>query len=320
MSVVKIFVKGLSNNFALFFNFKFWDKGLRLIFCCFLTPFYIIAEEKRWSVKEIQSVLIQAKAIKLKFQDSKSSFYTFKASEGFSFKLEEGQLKIQSKDFSSKKKWSESQKQLELSFSGPSLPVQLFAGSSEVSFFGWKKALFISSFKAHIELQNTKGKSEINLYEGQALVKNHQGDLKFKAFQTELDLIKSQGVFDFQINKGSLKIKNSGGHLDFSSNDLQLQINDFNGDIKGFAESGELRASLKPKQLELKTGTASVRLYVKGQGSQVSAYTKEGQIYAPRYLNKKYEGKSVLVSGRLRSRVKEGHLKVETERGKIYIH
>ena len=184
----------------------------------------------------------------------------------------------------------------------------------------WKRPIFISSFKGNIDLQKTTGKAQIDLYEGKVSVKNHKGDLKFKSFSADLNVSESQGVFAIQLNEGSLKIQKSAGYLDFVGNKLKLNLNDFNGDIKGFTESGELRASLKPENLELKTGTAPVRLYVKGQGPQVSASTKEGQIYAPRYLYKKFEGKSIHVSGRIRSRTKKGSINVETERGKIYIN
>lgn len=296
-------------------------KPLWICFFLFLTPLLSRAELKQWPAGELKSILIQAEKLKIKFQASKSGFYTLKAGgESFSFKNKEGRLEIQSKGFASKKRWSESQDKLELSFSGPSLPAMVFASSAELSFLGWKSPIFISSFKTDVELQNTKGTTQVDFYEGQANIKNHKGDLKLKSFKADFNLRDSHGLFDFQVNKGRLRIKNSGGRLDFAGNELDLRINDFNGDIKGFTESGELRAFLKPKRLELKTGVAPVRVYVKGQGPRVEAFTQEGYIYAPKYLFKKFEGKSIRVSGRIRSSEKEGHLKLETESGKIYIN
>ena len=299
------------------------QKGSQIIsgffFCLCLLPLSNEAESEQWSAKEIQSLFIQARALKLNVKHTEAPFYTIKAHKDFSFKNEKGVLKIQSKDFSKKKLWSDYEEELELSISGPSRLIEVFASSSKISVLDWKSSIFISTFKSDIQLQNIEGKSQIDLYEGQAYIKNHKGDLKFKSFQAALNLIDSKGVFDFQANQGALKIKNSAGELDFVGHNLKLQISNFNGAIKGFTESGEIKASLKPQQLELKTGTAPVRLYTRGQGVQVNAYTKEGQIYAPRYLNKKYEGKSIRVSGRIRSRVKTGNLKVETNRGKIYI-
>ena len=306
--------------FFQYFKFGWLKSFLKLFFSFFLWSSLCQADEKQWPAHQIKSILIQAKALKLTFQNKKSPFYTLKFSKGFSFQVEEGQLKIQSTDFSSKKTWSDFQNKMELSLSGPSLPIEIFASSSKISALDWKSSIFISSFKGDISMQNTKGDSQVDLYQGQVLVKNHKGDLTFKSFQADLNLTTSNGAFDFQINKGKLKIKKSGGQLAFVGNNLKVQINDFNGEVEGFIELGELKASLKPKQMKLSTGVAPVRLHVKGQGAQINAYTKEGQIYAPKYLHKKFEGKSIRVSGRLRSHAKTGHIKVETERGKIYIH
>jgi len=275
-----------------------------------------------WEAKDIKALQVKASSLKLQLKKSKSSFYKIKASQGFELeKQEKGLLKIQSKDFSSRKLWSfKDTKALELTIEGPSVPLVLFASSSEIAVSGWESSLFVSSFQSKIKLENTRANTQLNVYQGQTSLKNHKADLKFKAFQNELSLENSEGVFDIQINRGRLRLKNSAGVLSFIAHHLNLRINNFKGPVKGFTHSGELRASLKPEILDLKTETAPVRVYVKGQGVRVQAYTKEGQIYAPKHLYKKYEGKSIRVSGKIHHSQKLGSMNIETGRGNIAIN
>ena len=297
------------------------DRVLALLLCLFFAPLGLNATEK-WSVQELDSLLIQAQNLKITFQKTPSSFYKVTGgTEDFSFVLKEGQLKIQSKDFSSKKQWHEKEQKLELTFSGPSsLPVEIFSGWLEVSVKNWKSRFFISSFKGLIDLKKTAGTWALDLYEARVSVKNHQGTFNLKSFQTDLDFKNSQGVVNLQVNKGRIKIKDSKGHLNIVGNDLKMDLNDFEGDIDAFTQLGTVQASLKPEKLKLQTGLAPVRLNVQGRGVQVAAWTKQGHIYAPRYLNKKYEGKSIRVSGRIRSKVKKGDINIETEKGNIRIY
>ena len=297
------------------------NRALALLFCFFFAPFGTNATEK-WSVQELQSLLIQAQNLKITFQKAPSSFYSVTGgTEDFSFVLKEGQLKIQSKDFSSKKQWHEKDQKLELVFSGPSsIPVEIFSGQLEMSIKNWNSRFFISSFKASIDLRDTAGTWDLDFYEAQVFVKNHKGAFNLKSFQTKLDFKNSQGVVDLQVNKGQIKVKDSKGQLNIVGNDLKMDLNNFEGDIEGFTQLGEVKASLKPEQLKLKTGQAPISVNVHGRGVQVLAWTQQGQIYAPRYLNKKYEGKSIRVSGRIRSKIKKGEINIETEKGNIRVY
>ena len=290
-------------------------------FCVFLfiIPFLSLAEEKKWSVNELKSIVIHSKGLKLKFQEKKSDFYHLTWKGDFSFKNKDGKLKVESQDFQSKKSWSDFKTKAEITFSGPSLPVEVFASVSDISFFNWKSPVFISSFKSEIRLIKTKADWNISLYEGQINIKNHKGSLKLKSFKSFLSLFGSQGNFDFQVNEGRLKVKKSQGRLVFVGNKLNVQVSYFNGDIEGFTQSGEFRASVKPGNMDIQTGEAPIRVYFMGQGAYVNAYT-EGYIYAPKYFYKKFEGKSMTVSGRIRSDIKKGSAKLKSESGKIYIN
>ena len=290
-------------------------------FCVFLfiIPLLSLAEEKKWPVSDLKSVIIYSKGLKLKFQKKKSDFYHLTWNGNFSFENEEGRLKIESEDFQSKKSWSDSKTKLDITLSGPSLPVEVFASVSDISFFNWESPVFISSFKGEIQLLNTQADWNVSLYEGQINIKNHNGSLKLKSFKSFLSLFGSRGNFDFQVNEGRLKVKKSEGKLVFVGNKLDVQVSYFNGDIEGFTQSGEFRASVRPGNLDIQTEEAPIRVYFMGQGAYINAHT-EGHIYAPKYFYRKFEGKSMTVSGIIRSGIKKGSAKLRSESGKIYIN
>ncbi|MBC6416024.1 MAG: hypothetical protein GDA46_06525 [Bdellovibrionales bacterium] len=293
----------------------------KIIFLLLMFPFLSLAGEKSWSIKEIKSILIQVENLKLQFQEKQSSSYHLTWKGKLSFKNEKGQLHIQSQNFSSKNSWSDSKTKVEIILSGPSLPVSIFASFSEITFSLWKSPVFISSFNGRIKMENTSSDWNISLQEGHIDTFKHRGLLKLRSVQTDLNLTESEGTFDLQINEGKLNLIKTKGKLVFNSNKLFVHLKFFEGDIKGFTHFGQVIASAKPNEVNIQTREALIRFYVMGQGPQVEAYTQTGFIYAPKYLNKRFRGKSVKVSGRIRSTLnKKGNINLKTETGKIYIN
>ena len=281
-----------------------------------------LGTEKVFSAKDISSLIIQVPSFNLKIKQSKSSVYILKGATALNCQIEKGQLFIKSPDFSSKKAWSgkNTKKSLNLEILGPSKDLQIFSFVSDISISNWTQAVFISSVKGKIKSSHTKGSWKISLTEGTVNMARHKGSLKLKALQARLKLNKSEGDFDFQVNEGRITIQESKGRVSFTNDKPKIQLTQFAGDLKGFSRLGSIQASLQANEVDVSTEEGAIKLYFLKQGPKVKAYTEKGKIYAPKYFYKKFSGKSTYVSGRMRSKTKQGQVSVKTERGNIYIN
>ncbi|MCY4320858.1 MAG: hypothetical protein OXC37_00415 [Bdellovibrionaceae bacterium] len=295
------------------------SKNLLLLFQ-FLIFLPAIATEKVFPAKDIKSFTIQIPSLNLNIKHSNSSNYTIKGGEDLEFQIEQGEFSIKSKDFSIKSAWSNKTKSINLEIFGPSKDLQIFSFKSKISISNWIKSVFISSFKSQINSNNTKGSWKLSLKEGSVSMLRHNNSLNLKAFQANLKLSQSEGNFNFQINEGKVTIKKSKGKLTFNSDKPKIHLTQFTGDIKGFNQQGDIRASIQADELDISTKQGAVRLYFMKQGPKIKAYTEEGKIYAPRYFYKKFSGKSTYVSGRIKSKISKGNASIKTEIGNIYIN
>ena len=269
-----------------------------------------------WPADSIQSFKIQAPYLNLKFQQSSSSAYSIEAKD-LLIKNTKGELLIQSKEFF--KPSPQSKNTVQLKISGPSKPVSVFTKDSRLNFSGWKSPVAISSLKGQLTSLNTSGNWILGLKSGSINMKKHKGEIRLKSFEMKALVENSSGAFNFQLNEGHLKLEKSQGSAELTGDQADIQFSNFKGDIKAFSQSGAIKGSLKPGQVEVKTKTGNINLNTMGQGSYVTAYTERGKIYAPKYFNKKFEGKSTRAKGRILSKTKKGNVLIESERGNISI-
>ncbi|MDE0092294.1 MAG: hypothetical protein OXN83_03295 [Oligoflexia bacterium] len=288
----------------------------------FFIPYPCLGNDKVFPAKDIKSIHIQVPRLNLKVTPSDSPVHTVKGTKGLDCKVEKEALVIKSQDFSSKKAWSNKNKEkpLELEISGPSKNLQIFSLFSDISISNWSQPVFISSFKSQIKSVNTKGSWHISLKEGAVNMKKHKSPLSVKAFKIHFNLNHSEGHFNFQVNEGKIAIKRSKGRMNFMSDKSKIQLTQFIGNLKGFNRLGEIRATIQADQVDISTEEGAVRFYFIKQGPKITAYTETGKIYAPRYFYKKFSGKSTQASGRIKAKIKKGYVSVKTERGNIYIN
>lgn len=298
----------------------------RKVYFIFLFPvffsFTLFAQQKTFSAGEIESIVIKAVHLNLKFKSRNASLYTIKWTGKLSFQKKEKVLKIQSSNFNTRQSWKplSSGSPAVLEISGPSLPVQLFSFSSKASFSRWTKPVFISLFKGTVRSVKSKGLWKISLKEGSINIHKHEGSLFVQGFHINQQLTSSQGQFQFYTNEGRLKLKQSEGQLNFITDKAGIELTQFKGSLKGFSQSGAIQAVLQPDVVELFAGKGPLRVSVRGYSPSLKAYTEKGKIYGPAYLYKQFSGKSTEVSGRLRGYQKKGKLLLKSETGNIYIN
>ncbi len=294
----------------------------KIAFLLFYLPWHSFGAQKSIPAKEIQAISIKIPQVNLKVKHVPSSLYIMKWDGKLSFQTKKGVLLIQSPDFNSRRAWHEpsSSSVVDIEISGPSKALQLFSFSSQSLFSDWAKALFISSFKGNIKAIRTKGFLDINLKKGTFSLTRHKGPARVKAFYAEGLLSSSDGDFEFQLNEGRLKVKQSKGILSWITNRAEVRITQFEGDVKGFSQSGAVTARLQPGTAELTTGDSPLRVSFIRRSPKITAQVENGRIYGARGLGRSFSGKSTQISGWLKGAFKKGSVLLKSETGSIYIN
>ena len=291
------------------------------IFFLFLLCFPSLGEEKTFPAQAIKSIVVKTVHLDLKVTKKNSEAWAIKWVGDLSFQLNEGLLTVESNNFNSRKTWrSKSSKTVILEISGPSVPVKVFSFSSKNSFASWTEPVFVSGFKGSVTGLKNKGLWELSLREGTVDISGHQGSLSVKGFRVNFNLSMSRGDFQFHINEGQLTVGKSEGKLNFTTNRAGVKLTQFRGSLKGYSQLGEITASINPETVDLFAGEGSIRVNCMGQAPKVRAYTEKGKIYGPRYLYKKFSGKSVELSGRIRGASKKGTVSLRSDTANIYIN
>ena len=230
-----------------------------------------------------------------------------------------------------KKTWSNKQdpKQAEsvITLKGPSVPLAVYSYSANMKVEDWEDSVFVSAQKGEIMALNNQADWQVSLKQGSFVSRNHKGNIKVKGFRLKVFLEKSQGaseesegLFDFKFNEGSMQVQGGKGKLVFFSDKAPLTLRSFEGSLQANTGSGNILGVLKPKQVEAFSDKGTLNFYFRKQGAKVEASTKGGKMFAPRYFNKKFQGRSVTAKGRLQGFPKEGQVSLRTNTGNIYFY
>ena len=287
------------------------------LFFCFSSA----GNQKTIPGKQIRSLVVKAVQLNLTIKQSASD-WTIKWDDEFSLQHDEtGNLTIQSRHFDSTKFWNQSAltKAPKLEIVGPGCPLKLFAFSLSAVLSQWTGSVFISSFKGKLKGIKNKGPWTIALEEGLTDIDRHKGSILLKGFRVQNTLGSSQGSFQFYLNEGRLEVKKSKGKLSWTTDKAEVKLTQFVGDIQGSSQSGKVRASIKPEKVDLFSREGAMRISFMGQSPAIKAYTERGKIYGARYLPKKFSGKSIEMSGRIKGALKRGDVFLRSDTGNIYI-
>lgn len=217
-----------------------------------------------------------------------------------------------------------SQKQVEkniLNVTGPGVPLSLFVLKGKFHISHWTKPVFVFSQNIEIEGSANKGSWQLSLNKGKIKLNRFEGELEARGFRLNMDLKDLKGDFLFQFNEGQLKANRGEGELVYTTDKGNTILKNWKGNITGESVSGSLKGiSLKPDTIQINSKKGVIAMNFSGSRPSVDAFSGEGRIRSPRYMNKKYAGKSLAVTGRLRGNGKqEGKVSLKTERGDIYI-
>lgn len=269
--------------------------------------------------EEVKQIIVKGSHWILNFKKAKGP-YTFElkgpAAMQDSIKPIEGTLEIVSNNLSEK-----SVKKNILNIKGPSVPLSLFVLHGNIHISHWESPVFIFSKDIKMEGFSNKGSWQLSLNKGKVKLNRFTGDMEVRGFHLNMNLENLNGNFLMEFNEGQLKTKNGEGKLTYTTDKGNLIIKNWKGGLTGESVSGSLRGlSLKPDTVQINSQKGLIAMSFADSRPLIDAFSGEGRIRAPRYMNKKYAGKTLAVTGRLRGTGnKEGKVSLKTERGNIYI-
>lgn len=270
--------------------------------------------------KEVKQIVIKGSHWILNFKKAKGSSYTFDLKGPMAKQILiqslEGIVEIASDTVSEKQEGKNI-----LNVTGPGAPLSLFVLQGKIHISHWTKPVFIFSRDIEIEGSANKGSWQLSSNKGKIKLNRFEGELEARGFHLNIDLKKLKGDFLFQFNEGWLKANDGEGKLTYTTDKGDTVIKNWKGNITGESVSGSLRGvSLKPDTVQINSKKGVIAMNFTDSRPLIDAFSGEGRIRSPRYMNKKYAGKSLAVTGRLRGNGKRaGKVSLKTERGDIYI-
>ena len=292
---------------------------LKLWFFYFLSLFVfpVLGEVTVIPSEEVNQIVVKGSHWKLNFKHSKGP-YRFELEGPANLQSIEGTLKAISDNYKIKDRGKG--KQCSLNVTGPSASLSLFVFQGKIQISHWQKPVFIFSQQAEIQGSKNKGSWELSVKRGNLKLNQFTGSLTAKGFNLDMDLKKLKGDFQIQFNEGRLKTAKGEGTITYTTDKGNVVIKNWKGDVVGESVSGSLRGFLTPGRVHIFSKKGSITMSFLSSRPLITAFSESGRIRSPKYMHKKYAGKSLTVTGRLRGQGKqEGDVSLKTDRGDIYI-
>lgn len=267
--------------------------------------------------EEVKQIIVKAPNWILNFKAAKGP-YKFDLQGPLAEKIfiesVEGTVKIASNNTSQKE-------EAVLNVTGPGAPLSLFALQGKIHISHWKHPVFIFSKDVKLEGYKNNGSWQFSSNNGKIKLNQFEGKLEARGFQLNMSLQNLKGKFLFHFNEGELKADKGAGKLAYVTDKGNIVIKNWQGNLTGESVSGSLRGiSLQPNTVQAHSIKGMIAMSFINSRPLIDAFSEEGRIRAPKYMNKKYAGKSLAVKGRLRGNGRlEGKVSLKTERGNIYI-
>ena len=299
----------------------------KMILSCLLKTLVLIflglpalAEEKKLDSKLVSKIVIKSKNLKLSLKKTgKKQVHVLSKGGDFDMKLEKGVLKLLSSSFNSKK-GEDPGKTPVLEISGVPKNIEVFSQSLDTDVSSWSESVFIFAQKGSFKSKDSKGDFNLSLKKGNLKLENHEGLLFVQSLNSKIEVLSSKADMKFFLNEGSLRVKKSSGQAEFVTDKARVSFVRFKGDLTGQSQYGSTFASLRPKEkVDLKVEHARLFVNFLGHSARIQALTEKGKIFAPKYMRKRFSGKSTKVKALLKGKSKAVQASLQTLTGNIHI-
>ena len=325
-------------------------KKIKIQILCLCLPFFIPIGAGAKSViykydvsQDIKSIRIQAHQAHIELIKRKDKKQELKVQySGELEKEEEGDVFIVSveKFPDEKLAWKKTGKRPTIKVWAPArnLEVAVFGGKVLVDKFADVNLSVFMAGKGSVHIKRTTGELKIFQSSGTINLDSHKGNItiqeedslvslnackgkiNIRGLKGHLEVSKSSGYLDVQSFKAPLVLRHFAGQLSFQQEKGGVYFKPMIGSVSGFSREGELRGTLQPNEVDLKTDTGKIHLDFPYSRAWLTAETWEGRIFTPIYFHRVKTGGMDRSRGRLRGSKHTGKVSLKSRSGSIRVY
>ena len=260
----------------------------------------------------------------------------------FSVRREGGAVVVEPKGPDSKTAWaswikSANAPEMSIELEAPQVPLEIFVREGQIAVQNWRQPVAASlvsgtirssggdsSLKAQIQrgevrLERHKGGASIDSYGAKVVASDVEGGMSLTNFGGETTLSSVHGHLDLKNHAGSMSIAKSSGSLDFLAGRAGLNIQGFEGPIRGQTDLGAVSVAVEGEtevSIESNQGNVSVKLPA-NSGASVRMQSDEGSVAPPEGIRPSGSGKSA--TGKLLGTGPKGSVVVRSKSGALRV-
>jgi hypothetical protein len=191
----------------------------------------------------------------------------------------------------------------------------------KVTSVGGSASLTIQLQNGEVSVQDQTSKLIADVYKGQLIVRNLQGDLDGSVFSGTMNIEKTKGFLLINTTQSVAKVLQSSGTLQFENIKGTVVTQQFAGRVDGQTSEGSVSLGILPDtDVHVKSTTGKVTVQtVAGSGALLNLLSTEGEIIVPSELKVNRNATEKSVRGRLRGGEQKGSIVVRSQEGSIIV-
>ena len=218
---------------------------------------------------------------------------------------------------------------LEVAVFGGKVLVDKFTNINLSVFMAGKGSVQVKRTKGTLKIFQSSGKISVNSHKGDITIQEEdslvslsscKGKMNIRGFKGHLEVSKSSGYLDVKSFKAPLVLRRFAGQLTFQQEKGGVYFKPMIGSVIGFSKEGEIRGTLQPNEVNLKTDTGKIHLDLPYSQAWLTAETWEGKIFTPIYFHRVKTGGMDRSRGRLRGSKHTGKVSLKSRSGSIRVY
>ena len=218
---------------------------------------------------------------------------------------------------------------LEVAIFGGKVLVDKFTNINLSVFMAGKGSVQIKRTQGELKIFQSSGKINVNSHKGDITIQEEdslvslsscKGKINIRGFKGHLEVSKSSGYLDVESFKAPLVLRRFAGQLTFQQEKGGVYFKPMIGSVVGFSKEGEVRGTLQPNEVDLRTDTGKIHLDFPYSRAWLTAETWEGKIFTPIYFHRVKTGGMDRSRGRLRGSKHTGKVSLKSRSGSIKVY
>lgn len=229
--------------------------------------------------------------------------------------------------------------ELHLEIEAPSSPSEITLREGQINVQNWRQALTASvnegqirstggeglikaqSQKGEIRIEKHRGRVEADSYGAKVIATEIEGDIHVTNFAGETNLSKTKGHVQLLNHAGNTALVKSSGSLQFLNGRGALNVQGFEGPIRGHSDQGAVVAVLEGEsEAEVDMDSVQAQLTVRlpaNSGAQIQMQSEEGSVVPPETIRALGGSGTKTASGRLNGSGPKGSVSLKSKSGAL---